>query len=92
MQIHYKLRILGVTIDRPDQIMGDNESVVTSCSVPSSTSKKKQTVISYHPFRESVATGVMRMEHVPGNSNSYNILTNPLVTQKHHPLMKEFLV
>ena len=44
MEICYKLRIIGVTIDGTYQILGDNESTLTSCSTPY-TPPRRSTII-----------------------------------------------
>jgi hypothetical protein len=42
------LRSLGVDLDGPTLMLGDNMSVVLNISVPSSVVKKKHNAISYH--------------------------------------------
>lgn len=60
--LRYKLRMFGIPIDGPANVMCDNNFVVTDASIPSSTLKKKQHVaICYHRVREAVASGVLRV-------------------------------
>jgi hypothetical protein len=92
MAMRYRLRMLGVPIDGPTDLLGDNKSVITNCSIPSSTLKKKHNAIAYHRVREAVAAGVIRLGHIPSQSNIADILTKPLGPQVHYPLMKDFLV
>ena len=40
MNIRYKLRMLGVPVEGASVLLGDNQSVITSCSIPSSNLKK----------------------------------------------------
>ena len=55
MAMRYRLRMLGVPIDGPADLLGDNKSVITNCTIPSSTLKKKHNAIAYHRVREAVA-------------------------------------
>ena len=93
MEMRYTIIIIGVPIDGPDQMIGDNDIVVNSCSTPSITIKKRHNAIYYHQVREDVASGVTRMVHIPGKYNPSDILTEPLGPHQHnYPLMKELLV
>ena len=87
MAINYKLRMLGVPIDGPAMLLGDNMSVVLNCSLPSSTLKKKNCAISLHMVREAAAAGIMQLAHVPGTENVSDILTKAQVPQVHYRLM-----
>jgi hypothetical protein len=64
--IHYPIRrhlrsqfqvlmSLGVDLDRPTLIFGDNMSVVLNKSVPSSVLKKKYNTMAYHRLRQAIA-------------------------------------
>jgi hypothetical protein len=70
--------MFGVPIDGPTNIFCDNKSVVTNCSVPESTLKKKHNAIAYHRVREAVAAGTLRIANVQSKSNNADILTKPL--------------
>ncbi|MGH3054647.1 MAG: Ty1/Copia family ribonuclease HI, partial [Gaiellaceae bacterium] len=48
IEVRYKLRMLGVPIHGPAQLYGDNQSVITNTTIPSSNLKKKHNAISYH--------------------------------------------
>ena len=78
MEICYKLIMMGVPFDGPAKILGDNESVVISCSNPSSNLDKKHNYIYYHWFRGYVAAGVISLAHIPGKYNQTEILTKNL--------------
>jgi hypothetical protein len=43
--LHYKLRMMGVTIDGPTYVDGDNMSVVHNTQRPESVLKKKSNAI-----------------------------------------------
>jgi hypothetical protein len=46
--LRYKLRMMGVTVDEPAFVYGDNQSVLANTANPSSTLKKKSNAIAYH--------------------------------------------
>ena len=53
--IIFKLRIMGVNIDCPTYVYGDNISVIHNTFKPESALKKKSNSICYHFVREAVA-------------------------------------
>jgi len=55
IEMRYILRMLGVPIDGPALMLGDNNSVVLNTSVPSSMLKKKHHAYAYHQVREAIA-------------------------------------
>ena len=59
MEIRYALRMLGVPLDGPAMMLGDNLSVVLNTSIPSSMLKKKHCAINYHRVREAIAVKIL---------------------------------
>jgi hypothetical protein len=53
--LRYKLRMMGITVDEPAFVFGDNQSVLANTTAPSSTLKKKSNAITYHFVREGCA-------------------------------------
>jgi hypothetical protein len=54
--LRYKLRmIMGIEVDEPNYIYGDNMSVIHNTERPESTLKMKSVAICYHLMLESVA-------------------------------------
>ena len=51
MAMRYRLRLLGVPIKGLATMFRDNLSVVTNCSLSTSTLKKKHNAIAYHRVR-----------------------------------------
>lgn len=62
--ICYKLCMMGVPINGPSYVSGDNMLVVTNASRPESTLRKKLTTICYHAVCEAVAIGKALVVHV----------------------------
>ena len=69
------LRYLGVPIEGPSIIFGDNESVVNSSSRVDGKLHKRHNMLSYHKVRESVARKFIKYYHIPGNINPADILS-----------------
>jgi hypothetical protein len=78
LEIRYKLRMLGVPVNGPTLMKGDNMSVILNTTVPSSQLKKKHNAIAYHRVREAVAAGVVQFVHIPTDQNFADCLTKPL--------------
>ena len=83
--------MLGVPLDCPAMMYGNNKSVVLSTSTPSSVLKKKHNAIAYHKIREALAAGIMEFSHIKSEENWADILTKPLPNQKFHDLVKHVL-
>ena len=82
IDLQYTLRILGVPIERPSWLFGDNKAVVTSSTIPHSSLNKHWNAISYHKVREAVAGGFIRFEHISTDQNPADILTKSLPWHK----------
>jgi hypothetical protein len=76
--LRYKLRLMGVTIDGPTYVNGDNMSVVHSTRRPESVLKKNSNTICYHAVRESVAMGESIIGNVPSVNNPADICTKAM--------------
>jgi hypothetical protein len=63
------LRSLGVALDGPALILGDNMSIVLNTTVPSSVFKKKHNAIAYHRVREAIAARKMRFAYIKREEN-----------------------
>ena len=74
----YKLRMMGVPIDGPTYVYGDNMSVLHNTTRPESTLKKKSNSIAYHLVRESVAMDEMRTGYVETTNNFADLMTKAL--------------
>jgi hypothetical protein len=78
VEIRYMLRSLGVALDGPALILGDNMSVVLNTTVPSIVLKKKHNAIAYHRVREAIAARIMRFAYIKSEENVSDVLTKAL--------------
>ena len=76
--LRYKLRMMGITVDEPAFVFGDNQSVLANTTNPTSTLKKKSNAIAYHFVREGVARDEWRTAYINTNDNIADMLTKPL--------------
>ena len=89
--LQYKLRMMGVPIDGPLLIYGDNVSVIHNTQQPESTLKKKSNLIAYHAVRESVAMGESLTGHVGTNDNPADLATKVLYCKKRQDMVLKLL-
>ena len=75
MSVRYMLRYLGVRIEKPTHILGDNRSVVLNATLKSSLLKKKHIPISYHMTREATAAQIVYPIKTRGENNFPDVLT-----------------
>ena len=76
--LRYKLRMLGIPVNRPALIAGDNQSVLANTTIPDSTLKKKSQSIAYHFVREGVARDEWRTAYIRSKLNASDLLTKQL--------------
>jgi len=69
------LRYLGVPVEDKSYMFGDNESVVTSSTLPHSTLSKRHNALSYHRVREAIAAGIIAFYYKKGKDNPADILS-----------------
>jgi hypothetical protein len=91
LEVRYMLRSLGMALDGPALMLGDNMSVVLNTTFPSSVLKKKHNAIAYHRVREAIAARIMRFAYIKSEENVSDVLTKPLSNEKFHDLMKKWL-
>ena len=91
LDLRYTLRMMGIPIDGPSWLFGDNQSVITSATVPTSTLNKRHNALSYHRVRECIAMGIIYFMHVSGATNPSDILTKFLGYSKLRPLIQPLL-
>jgi hypothetical protein len=91
LEVRYLLRSLGVALDWPALMLGDNMSVVLNTTVPSSVLKKKHNAIAYHRVRETISARIMRFAYIKSEENVSDVLRQPLSNEKFYYLMKRWL-
>lgn len=70
--------MMGIAVNGPALIQGDNKSVLYNSSIPDSTLKKKSQSISYHFVREGAARDEWRTAYVNTHDNPADLLTKVL--------------
>ena len=91
IEMRYKLRMLGVKMEKKTVMIGDNLSVVINTTIPSSSIKKKHLSCAYHRVRESIAGQYVRFGHIDSEQNLADINTKPLGNTAFHRLVDPYL-
>ena len=91
LETRYMLRCLGVKLDGPALMLGDNMSAVLNTTVPSSVLKKKHCSINYHCVRETIAAKIMRFAHINSEQNLSDLMTKSLGGKPFYQLVKGLL-
>jgi hypothetical protein len=76
--LRFKLRSMGIPVDFPCYVFGDNKSVLVNGSQPFSVLKKKSNSIAYHYVREGSAADEWRLSYVNTNDNCADMLSKHL--------------
>jgi hypothetical protein len=69
------LRYLRVPIKGKAYMFGDNQSVITSSTIPHSRLSKRHNALSYHRVREAIAAKILNFIHILGEKNPADILS-----------------
>ena len=73
IEMHYKLRMLGVNLKESSVLVGDNMAVVLNTTLPSSSLKKKHLACNYHKVREAIAAGFIQFGYISTDLNLADI-------------------
>ncbi len=76
--LRFKLRMFGMAMDAPTNVLCDNESVVKNSSKIESILHKKHSSIAYHAVRWAVAAGVVRVGWINTKENVADPFTKRL--------------
>ena len=85
IDIQATVRALGAPLDGEAWLLGDNQSVVTSSTIPHSVLGKRHNFLSCHHVRSAVAHKVMKFCHVRTHQNIADILTKFLGHEQFMP-------
>ena len=91
MDIRILMRDMGIPLDGPAWLFGDNNSVIISGTIPSSMLNKRHNALAYHRVRSAIAAKVMYFCYVPSQENIADILTKFLPFPKFWHLIRPFL-
>jgi hypothetical protein len=75
LDLRLTLRYLGVPIKGKAYLFGDNQSVVTSSTLPHSRLNKRHNALSFHRVREAIAAKIVAFFHIEGKTNPADILS-----------------
>ena len=70
--------MMGISVEEPAFIFGDNQSVLCNSTLPQSTLKKKGHGISFHYIREGVVRDEWRTAYINIHNNVADLFTKAL--------------
>ena len=73
--LRYKVRFMGIPIDKETHVMVDNMSMVYNTTRLESTLKKKSNSLAYHFIRESTVAKEIKIQHVGAKDNMSDMLS-----------------
>ena len=82
-----KLRMFGVSLEGPAQILCDNQGVVKNTNVPESVLTKKHNAVNYHAVREAAAAGVLEVHKEDTATNLADLFTKVLPSDRRRELL-----
>ena len=88
--MRYKLRMFGVPVVGPANILCDNRGVVKNTSIPSSILSKRHNAINYHSVREAAAAGIVRVGKEDTETNIADLFTKMLPQSRRNNLISQF--
>ena len=91
IDLRITLRFLGVPIKGKSYLFGDNQSVITSSTIPHSSLKKRHNALSYHRVREAIAANILGLFKVAGEFNPADILSKHYGYTQAWPMIKALL-
>ena len=74
----FKLQMMGIPVDKPAFVFGDNQLVLAKTTMPASSLKKKSNAIAYHFMSEGCAHDEWHTAYVNTNENVAALFTKPL--------------
>ena len=75
IDLRITLRYLGVPVEGPSYMFGDNKTVVDTASFPHGKLHKRHVALSFHRTRYAIAAGAVQYHHVAGDRNPADILS-----------------
>ena len=87
MSLHY----FGVPVKDKAYMFGDNQSVVTSSTIPHSGLNKRHNTLSYHCVREAIAARILSFFHIDDKTSPADILSKHCGFQEFWPHIKPLL-
>ena len=80
--------MLGILVDGPSLMLGDNNSVLLNTSVLFSVLKKKPNTCAYHQVCEAIAGEIVNFVHIWSETNFADMLNKSLANDAFPTLVK----
>ena len=91
IDISYTLLMMGIPIEGPSWMFGDNQGVITSSTIPQSYLNKRHNALSYHRVRKCIDAGIIYFMYIESIYHPADVLTKCLGRNKFWPLIQPIL-
>ena len=91
IDIRMTLRYLGVPVDNSTYMFGDNQSVITSSTIPHSSLAKRHNALAYHRVREAIAARILNFTFIDGKDNPADVMSKHWSYTKTQNFLKALL-
>ena len=91
IDLRMTLRYLGVPVEGPSYMLGDNKTVVDTAAHPHGKLQKRHNALSFHRTRYAIAAGITRFYHIRGNTNPADILSKHWEYRAVWPMLRAIL-
>lgn len=91
IEARIQLRYLGMKLDGPAYLFGDNKTVVESSNAPKARLHKRHVMLSFHRVREAIAANILKFIFINGKVNPADVLTKLWGYQQVRVLLKAML-
>ena len=85
------LAYLGVPITERSVLIGDNKTLVDSCTKPDARLHKRHLMLTYHYVRNAIASGAYAYSFLSGEYNPADILSKHWAYNSAYPLLRPIL-
>ena len=91
IEMRITLRYFGVPVQGKAVLYGDNQSMITSSTLPHSKLSKRHNALAYHQVREAVAAKILGFYKIDGNKNVADILSKHWSHPQVYPMLQPLL-
>ena len=91
LDLCFTLMAMGVPIEVKSWLLGDNQSVLKSSTLPTSSLAERHNALAYHKVRSVISAGILNFCFTKSKQNASDVLTKFLPFSVFWPLIQPIL-